>query len=365
MKPYISFDEVESSFKEIFDSGMLTKGRNVERFSAEISSYTGAEKAFLTTSATTALSLSLKLLNINRGDEVVVSDFSFPATANVVEDLGATPIFADVDVNTFNMMPAELERKISKATKAVIFVDALGNLSGINEIKEICRERGVPLIEDAACAIGSSLSGVKSGNISDITCFSFHPRKLLTTGEGGAICTNKTELQDALDIKLNHGAIIKNGKFDFVDYGYNYRMSELQASMGRLQLCKLDAIIAQRATVKRQYIELLCKFGFVPQKIGNEVIHNVQSIVFRVPSGIERDALIRFLADEGIETTIGTYCLSNTTYYKNKYTSVQKNSSFLENNTLTLPCYDGVDVEFVADKISNYCDKKYISRLMF
>lgn len=358
MKPYISFEEVESSFKEIFESGMLTKGRNVERFSADISSYTGAKKTFLTTSATTALSLSLKLLNIKEGDEVIVSDFSFPATANVVEDLGAIPIFADVDLHTFNMLPAELERNISRATKAVIFVDALGNLTGLNEIKEICKAKGLPLIEDAACAMGSSLAGVKSGNISDITCFSFHPRKLLTTGEGGAICTNKDELLDELEIKLNHGAAIRGGKIDFIDFGYNYRMSELQASMGRVQLAKLDDIIAHRTRIKNQYAELLTKLGFVPQKIGDDVVHNVQSIVFLVPQNIDRNSLIVFLASEGVETTIGTYCLSNTTYNKRKYSSVQKNSSFLEENTLTLPCYAGVDVEFVVDKIRSYFERK-------
>ena len=125
IKPYISFQEIESAFKEIFDSGILTKGKNVDIFRNEITKYTGAKYSFLTTSATTALSLTLKMYDVGFGDEVIVSDFSFPATANVVEDLGAIPVFADVDIDTYNMLPAELSSKITSRTKAAIFVDAL------------------------------------------------------------------------------------------------------------------------------------------------------------------------------------------------------------------------------------------------
>lgn len=352
MKPYISFDEVEAEMKGIFDSGMFTRGKHVEAFREEICAYTGAGFTHLTTSATTALSICLKLLGVGEGDEVVVSDFSFPATANVVEDLGARPVFADVSLDTYNMLPSALESKITEKTKAVIFVDAFGNPSGLHEIAALCRMRGIPLIEDAACAIGSSEAGVRVGNIADLTCFSFHPRKLLTTGEGGAITTNSKDWSDWFDVKLNHGARGMLGYgLDFIEHGFNYRLSEPQALMGRVQLRKLDAIVAERNEIRAMYVALLEGAGFMPQVRDTGVMHNVQSLVFRVPAGVNRDELIHGLREDGIETTIGTYCLSGTTYYRSHYADVQPNAERLQDETITLPCYQGVDVERVCKAI--------------
>ncbi len=354
IKPYISFDEVESEFKEVFDSGWFTKGKNVQAFREEIANYTGAKYAQLTTSATTALTMALKIFDVKCGDEVIVSDFSFPATCNVVEELGATPIFADVSLETFNMLPSELESKITKKTKAVIFVDALGSPDGIDKIKEICQKHNLPLIEDGACAIGSSLNGIKCGNISDVTCFSFHPRKLLTTGEGGAITYNSDEYNEFLDIKLNHGAVVENGKFEFIDYGYNYRLPELQAIMGIKQFQKLDTIVKSRSAIRDEYIKRLEPLGFIPQKISENVVFNVQSLVFKVPNGVNRDDLILYLRENKVETTLGTYCLSGTKYYKRKYNQVQPNALFLEQNTITFPCYDGVDIDYIVEQIRKF-----------
>ena len=354
IKPYISFEEVEKEFREIFESGWFTKGKFVEAFREEIKSYTGARHAYLTTSATTALTMALKALDIKSGDEVIVSDFSFPATANVVEDLGAISIFADVDLDTFNMLPEQLESKITSKTKAVIFVDALGNPSGIHEIKKICEKYNLPLIEDGACAIGSSEFGIRCGNIADITCFSFHPRKLLTTGEGGAITFNDDKFIDFFDIKLNHGAVVKEGKFDFVDFGYNYRVPEIQCVMGIKQLKKLDGIVSSRNTIRDEYIKALEPLGFEVQKLLSDIVYNVQSLVFKVPTTIKRDDLVKYLKENEVESTIGTYCLSGGTYYKNRYNDIQPNAMFLEVNTITFPCYDGVDVGYIVEKTNEY-----------
>ncbi len=352
IKPYISFEEVEESFKDIFASGLLTKGEYVGRFQKKIADYTGASYAFLTTSATTALSMALKIYGVGVGDEVIVSDFSFPATVNVVEDLGAVPVFADVDTATFNMLPSELTEKISSRTKAVIFVDAFGNPSGIGEIKAICEQHKLPLIEDAACAIGSSENGVMCGNIADITCFSFHPRKLLTTGEGGAITTNDPAVAEKLEIKLNHGGQVdKDGNWSFIDYGYNFRMNELQAAMGLVQLGKLDFITEERRAIRQYYVNELEKIGFQAQKISKNVRHNVQSVVFVVPKEIERNRLICHLRVHEIETTIGTYCLSSLPYYQKKFRIENLNAPRLEKETITLPCYQQVDIDTVADAI--------------
>ncbi|MCG3171067.1 MAG: GDP-perosamine synthase [Pseudomonadales bacterium] len=352
IRPYISFDEVETDFRNVFESGIFTRGPYVEEFRSELAVYTGARHAFLTTSATTALWVCLKLLGIGPGDEVVVSDFSFPATANVVEDLGARPIFADVSLETFNMLPEELERRISARTKAVIFVDAFGNPTGLSRIKAICEHHGLPLIEDAACAIGSSENGFRCGGIADLTCFSFHPRKLLTTGEGGAITTNRDDWAAWLEMKLAHGARGTKGPgLDFVDYGYNFRMSELQAVMGRKQLAKLEAIVDERNAIRGAYAAALAAYGFEPQHVGAEVRHNVQSLVFRVGGRCDRDRLIAGLRSRGVEATIGTYALSATTYHLHRYHDTQPNAAKLDGIAVTLPCYSGIDVGRVVSAI--------------
>lgn len=355
IKPYVAYEDVQSELEEIFDSGQLTKGKHVDKFCQSLKEYTGAKHAFLMTSATTALTMCLKAINIQPGDKVAVSDFSFPASANVIEDLGAIPVFIDVDSDTYNMSAIDLESKLSSDVKAVMFVDALGNPSGINKIKELCEKNHIPLIEDAACAIGSNVNGQKIGTIADLTCFSFHPRKLLTTGEGGAILTNHDEYAEWLQVKSNHGASGMKGKgLDFVDFGYNYRMCEMQALLGWKQLEKLDEIILDRNITAKNYEEKLSEHGYKKQKVHDNTQHNVQSLVFEVPESINRNDLIDFLSNRNIESTLGTYSLSNCTYYKEKYDSVQINSSRLEARTITLPCYENVDYEKVVNAISEF-----------
>lgn len=352
IKPYIGFNEVEAEFREIFQSGMFTRGKHVEALRREIAAYTSAKHVFLATSATTALWTCLRLLGIGPGDEVIVSDFSFPASANVVEDVGARPVFADVSLDTFNMLPEDLERKLTPRTKAVIFVDALGNPSGAARIREICDYHGIPMIDDAACALGSAENNRRSGAIAHLTCFSFHPRKLICTGEGGAITTDSDEWARWLEVKLSHGAEGINGcGLDFVDYGYNFRLPELQAVMARKQLAKLDSIVDERNRTRSQYEQVLAPLGFSVQHLNAGVRHNVQSLVFRVPDGYSRDNLIRHLKEQDIESTIGTYSLSDTSYYRRRYGDVQPNAKLLNDVAITLPCYAGVDYTRVAKSI--------------
>jgi perosamine synthetase len=288
------------------------------------------------------------MLGVGPGDEVIVSDFSFPATANVVEDLGARPVFADVSLDTFNMLPDAMTARVTPRTKAVIFVDAFGNPSGLSEMQRRCTEMGLPLIEDAACAIGSSENGRRCGSIADVTCFSFHPRKIICTGEGGAILTNKEEWSRWLEVKLNHGASGMRGPgLDFVDFGYNFRLPELAAVMGLKQLAKLEAIVTTRNLIRDTYIAALTPLEYVAQHFVPGVRSNVQSLVFRVPQRVDRNGVIQALRERGVESTIGTYALSSTRYYAQKYADVQPNAARLEQTTITLPCFDGVDVEQV------------------
>lgn len=359
MRPALDYASMEADFKAIFESGIFTRGAHVAAFQQELCAYTGAKHAFLTTSATTALWVCLRLLGVGPGDAVVVSDFSFPATSNAVEDMGATPVFADVCPRTYNMLPEALEARITPRTKAVVFVDALGNPSGLHAIQKICRARAIPLIEDAACAIGSAERGVRCGNVADLTCFSFHPRKLLCTGEGGAITTNRDDWAEWLSVKLMHGAKGMDGiALDFPDYGYNFRLPELQAAMGRRQLTRLDALIEERQRIQRAYQAALAPFGFVAQAVDATVSHNIQSLVFTVPEGVVRDDLVRFLKARQIETTIGTYCLSATRFNRETYHDVQPNAAMLYARTITFPCFAGVDVAHVAAQVQAYMDKR-------
>lgn len=359
IKPCIGFNEVAADIEEIFESGQFTKGRHVDKFVTGLLNYTKAEYAFLTTSATTALTMSLKAIGVKQGDRVAVSDFSWPATCNVVEDLGAVPVFIDVDKHTYNMCPKDLEARITddqgNKVVAVIAVDALGNPSGIIRLKTICEAHNIPLIQDSACAIGSTVDGIKVGAIADLTCFSFHPRKLLTTGEGGAVLTNNADYGNWLNCKLAAGAFGFKGRgLDFIDYGYNYRMSDIQALMGWKQLLKLDQIIAERHDIAKKYRAALEPLGFTSQRVDANAHHNIQSMIFTVPEGISRDDVIDYLDEHNIESTLGTYCLSATTYYSKKYNDTRNTSLWLESNTLTLPCYSSLDVDRVIEVITSF-----------
>ena len=347
IKPYLELEDIDEELRGVFDSGIFTKGTYSKAFPAEIAKYTGAKHAFLTTSATTALWMCLKALDVGPGDEVVVSDFSFPATVNVVEDLGATPVFVDVSPDTYNMVPELLEERITPATKACMFVDALGNPSGIERIVEICHKHGVVTIEDAACALGSKVNDCKTGNIADLTCFSFHPRKLITCGEGGAITTNDDTYARFFEYKLNHGADPATG--EYISYGYNFRMAEIPCLMGIHQLRNLDEVVKERRAQRDRYVELLEPLGFTPQVADEGVYHNMQSVVFVVPQGVDRNGLIAYLRANEIESTIGTYCQSACQYYKAKYDVVQPTGYYLQEHTITLPCYKGADVDAVCE----------------
>jgi dTDP-4-amino-4,6-dideoxygalactose transaminase len=207
------------------------------------------------------------------------------------------------------------------------------------------------LIEDAACSIGSSIDGRPVGSLADLTCFSFHPRKLLTSGEGGAITTSNPEYTRILEVKLAHGGVPKSGRFEFVDYGYNFRLPEIQAAMLIKQLDKLDLIVKKRREFQEVVSLGLESLGFIPQKVDHGVIHNVQSLTYRVPSGLPRDKLMESLRLQGIESTIGTYCMSGTPYYSKKYGTLCPNSKALEQTTITLPCHDGVEASRIVDGV--------------
>ena len=356
----LKLKDYKKEISKIFLNNEFTKGDYNKKFSKKLSKLTGAKFSFLTSSCTTALSVCLEVLNIKKGDEVAIADFSWIATAHVVENVGAKPVFIDVNKDTFNMSHKDLIKKITKKTKAVIFVDSFGNPSGLIKIKQICKRKGIPLIEDAACGIGSKINNKYIGNISDFTCFSFHARKILTTGEGGAIQTNSQKYAKKISLKLKAGAGILKNKiaYEFVEPGYNFRLSEIQALIGLKQINTLKQKIILRNKLYINYKNILSKHKFKFQKIQSGAISNIQSSVFIVPEKIKRNELIKYLRKKKIGSIIGTYSLSATNYYKKKYNNVQKNSFFLFNNTITLPCHNNLDVNYILKSITDYVKKK-------
>jgi len=355
IKPYISMQSIQPELEDIFASGQFTQGKNVQRFETDLKNYLSVDYVGLTTSATTALSLSLRVMGVKPGSKVAVSDYSWPASSNVIEELGAIPVFVDINPETFNMCLDDLEEKIDASFSAVIFVDTFGNPSGLEDIFELCQKYKVPLLEDAACALGSEVNNMKVGSIADVTCFSFHPRKLLNTGEGGAIATNNKEYAKQFKIKLAAGASDKAEiGLKFTDFGFNFRLTEIQSLMGWHQLKIIDEIITRRLEIKHSYVNSLKGMGFMPQEVHNNIKHNAQSIVFTVPENLDRNKLVKYLLSKNIESTLGTYCLSGTSFNRNKYNDVQKESLLIESSAITLPCFDGLDTSPVTKEIENF-----------
>ena len=350
----LKINNFNNDIKKIFKKNSFTKGVNNEIFRRKIKNKFNIKNTVLTTSATTALSLSLEILNIKKGDEVAVSDFSWISSAHVIENIGAKPIFIDVDINTFNMCSVDLKKKITKRTKAIIFVHSFGNPSGFRKINKIAKKNKIPLIEDAACAIGSKIKTKYVGEESFLSCFSFHQKKILNTGEGGMISSNNSRIFKKILLKTNLGAIIKKNSVynNFISSGFNYRLSELQCLIGQKQIDKLKKKISIRNSIFKIYISNLTKIGFIPQKIEKNYKSNIQSCVFLVPKQINRNNLIVFLKKNKIDSTIGTYSISNTSFYKKKYKSPQINSEYLFKKCISLPCHENINIKKILRKIN-------------
>ncbi len=355
----------KKEINKIFEKNSFTKGLNNKIFRNKIKKNFKIKNSVLTSSATTALSLSLEILNIKKGDEVAVSDFSWISTAHIIENIGAKPIFIDVKLDTYNMCPNDLKKKISKKVKAIIFVHTFGNPSGFLEIDQIAKKNKIPIIEDAACAIGSKIKSYYVGSNSFLACFSFHQKKILNTGEGGMICASQKKIFNKILLKTNLGASksINNTFSQFVDTGFNYRLSEIQCLLGHKQIDKLKKKILIRNLIFKKYILELNKYEFIPQKIYPNYSSNIQSCTFIVPKKVNRDKLIIYLKKNKIDSTIGTYSLSSTNYYKKKYKCSQVNSNYLFKNCISFPCHENIDIKKIIQKIKSYYEisikKKY------
>jgi len=328
--PVTGQEELEA-LKEPLMSGWLTSGPKVREFEHLFAERHGVKHALAVTSATTALHLALVALEVGAGDEVIVPAFTWVSTANVVLYCGATVIFADVDSITFNMDPEDLKQRITPKTKAIVPVHLFGLCANMDAIKAIAGD--IPLVEDGACAAGAAYKGTPAGALGTIGCFSFHPRKSVTTGEGGMITTNDDRLADVMSMLRNHGASISEEQRhcgprpyilpDFNMLGYNYRMTDLQGAVGVVQIKKLDTFIDERDKWAAWYSEQLKDIPWLrtPQ-FGDEYKHGWQSFVTFVDESkapFSRNEIMEKLQEHGISTRPGTHAVHMLNFYAQKY----------------------------------------------
>lgn len=340
-KPYLP-DEAYHEVIQVLKSGNLVQGKFVEKFETVLRDYLGVNHVIVVSSGTAALHISLLALNIGPGDEVIIPAFSFPATANVVEIVGAKPVFVDITLDDYCIDTTKIESAITSKTKAIIPVHEFGQAAKMDSILAIGRKHGLTIIEDAACALGSEFNGQKVGSFGDCGCFSFHPRKAITTGEGGAISTNNDEFASRLRAFRNHGIVTADGKIDFIYAGLNYRMTDFQAALGLHQANMMEALLKRRIEIAGDYVQLLSKTDGITLPVSfPERKHVYQSFHLLLDNRIDRDAVKQILLGEGIETNYGANCLPLIRFYQEKYGldshSYFPNSLAAYNHGLALP----------------------------
>jgi len=320
--PDIDDDDI-AAVSGVLRSGQLVQGREVASFEAEVCALLGSSHAVAVGSCTAALHLALLALGIRPGDEVIVPAFSWPATANVVVFCGATPVFVDIDEQSFAMDSAGLSRAISSGNRirAIIPVHPFGLMADIRRVMSEARTAGIPVIEDAACALGASIDGRPAGRWGTMGCFSFHPRKAVTTGEGGVIVTEDPVSARRLRMLRNHGQDPDAPSPDFVMAGLNQRMTDFQAALGRSQLRKLPALLTGRRAMAQRYDELLGDSTVRTPTAIEPSAHVYQSYVVllrRERSG-DRDAIIAQMRAAGVEASIGTHHIPLLRYYRTTF----------------------------------------------
>jgi dTDP-4-amino-4,6-dideoxygalactose transaminase len=360
-KPHFGPEELEA-VQNVLSSGWVSgSGPKNAEFGKNLARYVGVKYAVPVANCTAALQLSLMALDVREGDEVLVADYTYPATAHAVLHVRAKPVFVDVDLETYNISPGEIPEKISDKTKAIIPVHTFGQPADMNPICRIARKHGLKVIEDAACALGSKYGNRNVGSLGDTACFSFHARKNITTGEGGAVTTRNKKVADKIRMLSCFGAKT-NKKYAntprFVELGFNFKLSDISAAIGIEQLKKVEWIIRKRRVLADYYRERLSEFnGVTPPFVGEGVTHVYQSFVCVLNKKINRDKVIHLLKKDGIETQIGTYsCHIQPVYNSN---DVCPNSMELFRRSIALPLYYDMafeDVDFVVNRLKRVLD---------
>jgi perosamine synthetase len=357
-RPALGEEEVAAARRAIL-SGWITQGPEVASFEDEFAAYVGSTHACAVSSCTTALHLALHALEVGAGDEVVTVSHSFIATANAIRYCGARPVFVDIDPQTYNIDPNRIEAAITSRTRAILPVHQIGLPCDMKAILEIANRHGLPVVEDAACAIGSELLvnddwariGRPHGTVA---CFSFHPRKVLTTGDGGMVTTNDPVLDGKFRRLRQHGMSIPDTARHaakgviFEDYpivGFNYRMTDIQAAIGRVQLQRLPEMLARRIALAAEYSRALSQIqGLEPPHVPATTRPNYQSYAVRVTPrfSMDRDELMQTLLEQGISTRRGIMNAHQEPAYAGESCGTLPNSEAARDRVILLPLYDSM-----------------------
>lgn len=366
-KPFIGKEE-EALVLEVLRSGWVSQGPKVAEFEKRFAEYVGAAHAIAVSSCTTALHMAFVAAEIKAGDEVLCPSLSFIATANSIRYVGATPVFVDIDPVTYNMDPAKIEAAITPKTKAILLVHQIGLPSDIAAISEIAKRHGLVVIEDAACAIGSEYDGKRIGAPHTLmACFSFHPRKILTTGEGGMVTTADPKIADRLRKMRQHAMSISDltrhssstiVSESYPEVGFNYRMTDMQAALGLVQLQRLDEMIAWRRHLAMRYSKALSDINWMlppVEPVGYR--HNFQSYMVRLTANapISRDRLMQELLDRGISSRRGIMASHRELpYAEERWARELKESESAADSCIVFPLYHTMtedDQDFVIESI--------------
>jgi perosamine synthetase len=365
------FDDAEAqAVADVLRSGWVSQGPAVERFERIFAERVDARHAVATSSCTTALHLALVLAGVGPGDEVICPSYTFIATSNAVLYTGATPVFADIEGDTWNIDPTDVVKRLSSRTKAIIAVDQVGLPADLSRLISLV-PKNISIVEDAACAIGSRYDGRPVGSQGELVCFSFHPRKTISTGEGGMLTTSDARIAERARGLRSHGASIsafsrhdaKGLIFEeYTELGYNYRMSDVQAAIGIAQMQKLDALLAKRRAIAERYDSAfsgLAEVVIPPKPV--YAVHSYQSygLMLTSASRISRDELLRELAAGGISSRRGIPPIHLEPLYKSRYPAVLPVTEKVAATSIFLPMYASLSaadqsrvIEAVTDRLT-------------
>ncbi len=368
-----------NSVLEPLNSGWLVQGPKVKEFEDKWCDFTGAKHSIAVTSCTSALHLSLAAMDFGPEDEAIVPAFTWISTANVIEHLGGKVIFCDIDLETFNLDPDKLDSLITNKTKAILPVHLFGLPADMHRILDLTARKDIKVIEDAACGFGSRINETHVGNFGDTGCFSFHPRKAITTGEGGMVTTNDKSIAEKIRRLRDHGAEMSDLQrhlgpkpfllADHPDAGYNQRMTDIQAALGSAQMDRANEIVSERQRLANNYNQAFSNLEWLQiPKISNQIDHGYQSYpcLFK-PNEIKKDTIPKLnkernkwmedLQDNGISTRPATHAVHMLNFYKKKYNIASEDywNSYAANHcSISLPLFHGMkeeEQEYIIEKV--------------
>ena len=350
-KPFLGKEEAQLAYDTIL-TNWVTQGPRVAEFEEKFANYCGSKYAVAVSNCTTGLHLAMIVAGVSAGDEVICPSMSYIATANCITYVGATPVFAEVHPETYNIDVADVEARITPKTKAILIVHQIGMPADINAFKTLCEKHNLVLIEDAACAAGSSYMGNKIGSHSDLVCFSFHPRKVITTGDGGMVTTSNEKYYDRLKLLRQHGMSVNDRVRhlsdkviieDHLEIGFNYRLTDIQAAVGIKQLERLDWLIEERRKIAHRYQSELSdikeiRLPFEPE--GYFTSYQSFSIFLNDDCEMERNDVMQKLLDRGLSTRRGVMTSHRETAYAERCKGISlPRSEKASDRSIVIPLY--------------------------